>query len=187
MAIERSTAVVAQRMTLTASQQRILDEVRQAGERTYNGRARRPIEALEAVGLVDVSWDSVAHAKGSGIELTQSITVRPAPSARRTPYEYEQERAMTEQDEAVSRLKEWRDKLDGQVLEVLRLNPMPAGELSDKLGLRWVEDGAELRGSLLRLEAAGKAQVTYGQGWSKVAGASEEDAPSAQAQSGQGG
>lgn len=62
---------------LTASQQRILDEVRAAGHKTYNGLARRPIEALEAQGLVTVDWDQRAHVKGSGIELTWKITVTP--------------------------------------------------------------------------------------------------------------
>jgi hypothetical protein len=65
---------------LTAAQQRILAEVRADGERVYNGRARRTIEALEKAGLVTVEWDTAPHAKDSGMELTERITVRPAPA-----------------------------------------------------------------------------------------------------------
>jgi len=57
--------------TLTRAQRRVLAEVRAHGERTYNGRARKPIEALERAGLVDAEHGQ--HA-GEGGEL---ITVRP--------------------------------------------------------------------------------------------------------------
>lgn len=60
---------------LTHAQKRVLAEVRVTGRRIYNGRARRPVEALEAAGLVSVDWDMVPHVKGNGIELTWRITV----------------------------------------------------------------------------------------------------------------
>lgn len=62
---------------LTPAQERYLAEIRQAGVKTYNGRARRPIQALEAAGLISVDWDMRPHSKGSGIELVEKITVRP--------------------------------------------------------------------------------------------------------------
>lgn len=62
---------------LTPAQERYLAEVRQAGRKVYNGRAQRPIRALEAAGLVDVDWDMRAQAKGNGIELVHVITVTP--------------------------------------------------------------------------------------------------------------
>jgi hypothetical protein len=62
---------------MTEAQQRILAEVA-SGPRTYNGRARKPIEALERLGLVQVDWDMRPQAKGNGLELTWRITVRPA-------------------------------------------------------------------------------------------------------------
>jgi hypothetical protein len=64
-------------MALTESQQRILDEVRRDGKRVYNGRAQKPIKALEQAGLVEVDWDMRAQSKGSGIELVWQITVTP--------------------------------------------------------------------------------------------------------------
>lgn len=62
---------------LTPAQHRILMEVRNAGSKVYNGRARRPIEALERHGLVHVQWDMRAQSKGGGIELVEVITVTP--------------------------------------------------------------------------------------------------------------
>ena len=62
---------------MSASQRRILDEVRRDGVRVYNGRVRIPIKALEACGLVEVEWDHIERTKGNGIELAQRITVRP--------------------------------------------------------------------------------------------------------------
>ena len=64
-------------MKLTRAQQRILDDVRAAGSKTYNGRAAKSIRVLEAAGLVEVTWDMRAQTKGSGIELVHEITVRP--------------------------------------------------------------------------------------------------------------
>jgi len=66
---------------LTPGQARILAAVRAAGCKVYNGRAHRQIDALERLGLVWVEWDSVPHAKGSGMYLTERITVRPARQA----------------------------------------------------------------------------------------------------------
>lgn len=60
---------------LTPAQERYLAEIRAAGTKVYNGRARKVIEALEAAGLVTVDWDRRAQAKGNGIELTEVITV----------------------------------------------------------------------------------------------------------------
>lgn len=69
---------------LSPAQQRILDEVRRDGERKYNGRARKPIKALEIARLVEVDWNRVAQAKGGGIELVEVITVRPRVPDRHT-------------------------------------------------------------------------------------------------------
>jgi hypothetical protein len=61
---------------LTPAQARILAEVNAAGFRVYNGRARKQVAALEAAGLVRADWDSTPHAHGSGMRLTERITVR---------------------------------------------------------------------------------------------------------------
>jgi hypothetical protein len=67
---------------LTPAQWRYLDEIREAGEkgRTYNGRATRPIEALEQAGLVEVDWDMIPQVKGGGMELVHRITATYKPS-----------------------------------------------------------------------------------------------------------
>lgn len=65
---------------LTPPQAAMLRQVRAAGQKVYNGRARRTIAALESAGLVSVDWDMRPQAKGSGMELTEKITVRPADS-----------------------------------------------------------------------------------------------------------
>jgi hypothetical protein len=62
---------------LTKAQQRYLEEIRQAGVKTYNDRARRPLEALEQAGLITVEWDMRAQTKGNGIELVGHNTARP--------------------------------------------------------------------------------------------------------------
>lgn len=62
---------------------------------------------------------------------------------------------------------EERKALDKRVLAQLLLNPVPASDLCKQLGLDWKEDGVELRGSLLRLQQAGKADIAYGLGWFK--------------------
>lgn len=78
-ALDRRVEEAQQTPDLTDAQRRILVDVIRDGRRVYNGIARRPVKALEARGLVHVEWDHVAHAKGSGIDLTQHITVTPRP------------------------------------------------------------------------------------------------------------
>ena len=55
---------------LTPAQERILHQAREAivlgRTRTYKGGARRPIEALERLGLVEVDWDMQPHADAHG-------------------------------------------------------------------------------------------------------------------------
>ena len=68
--------------SLTPAQARILADVREHGQRIYNGRARTPIEALEAHGLVAVDWDMRPQVKGNGMELVWRITVRPTEAIR---------------------------------------------------------------------------------------------------------
>jgi hypothetical protein len=62
---------------LTPAQRRYLEAIRAAGTKTYTGRARRPLKALEAAGLIVCEWDSIAQTKGNGIELVERITARP--------------------------------------------------------------------------------------------------------------
>jgi hypothetical protein len=56
---------------LTAPQRRYLAEIREAGTRTYNGRARRTLETLQDAGLIEVEYDQRAQSKGNGIELAE--------------------------------------------------------------------------------------------------------------------
>lgn len=62
---------------MTPAQARMLSEVHAKGEKVYNGRARRTVEALEAAGYVTVERDSIPQSKGSGIELVERLTVKP--------------------------------------------------------------------------------------------------------------
>jgi len=62
---------------LTVAQARILAAVRE-GPRTYNGRAAKPIERLEALGLVTVEWDMDLIVKGNGTATLWRITVTAA-------------------------------------------------------------------------------------------------------------
>lgn len=63
---------------LTPAQARYLDEIRAAGERSYNGRARNPIETLRSHGLIEYDFELVPHAdSGSGISFTERYTCRP--------------------------------------------------------------------------------------------------------------
>lgn len=62
---------------LSKAQQRIFDEVTERGSVTYNGRVRKPIEALEKVGLVDVHWSMRACGIGMTHRYVDVITVRP--------------------------------------------------------------------------------------------------------------
>jgi hypothetical protein len=64
---------------LTKAQERYLAEIRAAGVKHYNNRARKPLEALEAAGLITVDWDMRAQTKGNGIELVGQNTARPVP------------------------------------------------------------------------------------------------------------
>lgn len=59
---------------LTIAQQRYLAEIRAAGEKRYNGRARKPLEALRAAGLVEYDFELTPHPGGLHTEL---FTVRP--------------------------------------------------------------------------------------------------------------
>ena len=60
---------------LTAAQARILATVRQQGSHVYNARARRPVERLQALGLVTADWDMDLTASGG---VRWRITVTPA-------------------------------------------------------------------------------------------------------------
>ena len=62
---------------LTPAQARILAAA-QEGPRTYNGRATKPIERLEALGLVTVDWDMILTAEGGGAGTRWRITVTAA-------------------------------------------------------------------------------------------------------------
>jgi hypothetical protein len=62
---------------LTPAQQRYLDEIETAGERRYNGRARRTVEALRDAGLIEFDYDQRAQEKGNGIELVEIFICRP--------------------------------------------------------------------------------------------------------------
>jgi hypothetical protein len=67
---------------LTRAQRRLLAEVRTDGERVYDGRARRSIEALEDAGLVTATRDDgPPAANGTKASAAARITVRPTPAA----------------------------------------------------------------------------------------------------------
>lgn len=53
---------------LTDPQRAILSDVRESGTKTYNGRARRTIEALVAAGLVTSSYEVVLHGIGAATD-----------------------------------------------------------------------------------------------------------------------
>jgi hypothetical protein len=63
--------------SLTPAQARILAAV-QAGPRKYNGRAIKPVERLEALGLVTVDWEMDLTVKGGGAGTVWRITVTAA-------------------------------------------------------------------------------------------------------------
>lgn len=66
---------------LTPAQARILARVREKGEASFNGLARRPIEKLVALGLIEViKYDLILCVKGSGSQGVWSIRVRPKPT-----------------------------------------------------------------------------------------------------------
>jgi hypothetical protein len=67
---------------LTSAQRRLLAEVRADGERVYDGRARKSIEALENAGLVTATRDSEPSARnGKKVSAAERITVRPRDAA----------------------------------------------------------------------------------------------------------
>lgn len=59
---------------LTASQGRILAAVRKDGPRVYTGRATKPIERLEALGLVTVDWDADLDATKGRLRWRITVT-----------------------------------------------------------------------------------------------------------------
>jgi hypothetical protein len=62
---------------LTSPQELMLGRLLTAGPKVFNGRARRTIEKLTELGLVKSYWESVPHAKGGGMYMSESITVVP--------------------------------------------------------------------------------------------------------------
>lgn len=54
---------------LTPAQGRYLVEIRRNGERKYNGRARRPLEALRDAGLIEYDYTLVPVQNGRFTEL----------------------------------------------------------------------------------------------------------------------
>jgi hypothetical protein len=79
--------------SLTAPQRRYLTEIAAApsGERCYNGRARRPLEALEAMGLIEVYWHPEGSQSGGMNTLREVWHARPTKAGR----------ALTETERAV--------------------------------------------------------------------------------------
>jgi len=67
---------------LTKPQRRYLAAIIKAGTKQYNGRARKPLEVLEAAGLVEYDYDLIPHVKGNGIQYTESFTVRATSAGR---------------------------------------------------------------------------------------------------------
>lgn len=77
-----------------------------------------------------------------------------------------------EQYKAVAQqINETRAALDEAVYAALQLTPTPAIDICTMIGLEWGKDAAELRGSFLRLQEQGKADIRYGQGWHRTASA----------------
>lgn len=69
--------IAAAELNLTGPQRRILADVRAAGSKVYNGRAFKPLEALEARGLVEVDWDIVPAHNQHGLSTMWRLTVTP--------------------------------------------------------------------------------------------------------------
>lgn len=65
--------------TLTGPQKRYLLAIVEAGTKTYNGRARKPGEALEAAGLVSYEYDLIPHVIG---RWTERYVVAPTERGR---------------------------------------------------------------------------------------------------------
>ena len=73
-ALERAERPGPQRK-LSPAQARMLRDVREDGERTYNGLARKTVEKLESLGLVTSDFELVPH---DGGRYTERFTVRPS-------------------------------------------------------------------------------------------------------------
>lgn len=77
---ETRTGHHAELVPLSAAQAHLLQDIwkrcEAAGQARFNGRMRRPIEALEKAGLIQASYDREPRSKGTGIELVEVITVR---------------------------------------------------------------------------------------------------------------
>ena len=67
---------------LTPAQARMLALVEAKGLVVYNGRARRTVEALVALGLVTSEYGQRAEVKGGGITISETFTVRPTTHER---------------------------------------------------------------------------------------------------------
>ena len=76
-----ATITDALRLSLTDAQQRYLGEIRAAGEKTYDGRARRSLNALISAGLIEANVDYACNpipGEWSTPDLCQRITCRAA-------------------------------------------------------------------------------------------------------------
>lgn len=125
------------------------------GEAAGMTPSRYWIEVDGTVSLIeDVDWDW--NDKGVGAPTPTTNDKEGAVSA-------EQYKAVAE------RITETRAALDQAVYAALDLTPAAAIAICSMVGLDWGNDAGELRGSFLRLQAEGKATLTYGQGWAKVA------------------
>ncbi len=60
---------------ITVAQRSLLEDIRTAGVKTYNGRAARMITELEQRDLVHAEWELILH---GGAHATWSITVHVA-------------------------------------------------------------------------------------------------------------
>lgn len=67
---------------MTAAQQKMAVDIVVAGTKTYNGRARRTVEMLAKLGLIEFDYDQRASAKGNGVEVSELFVCRPLPDAR---------------------------------------------------------------------------------------------------------
>lgn len=61
-------------MTLTKAQMRYLQEIHNAGVKSYNGRAEKVLKALEDKGLVEWDLDIRLGVNGSSLHLTAWLT-----------------------------------------------------------------------------------------------------------------
>jgi hypothetical protein len=70
---------------------------------------------------------------------------------------------------AAERIEETRAALDNAVFTALQHTPTPAIEICRMIGMDWGTEAGELRGSFLRLQEQGKADIRYGHGWFRTA------------------